>query len=538
MPIVAPVAPSAVTPLPTPPSTSDPTNFDARADAFLGGLLTFQTQHNALAQNVFDNATKTVANANEAATSADNSNTSAAAALASQNAAAASAAAALVSQNAAATSATNASNSASASATSATDSQNYSNDSKAYRDQTYTFGGELLTATSTTSFTPAIGSITITIETNKGFGVGSQLKVISTVASADYIVGAVTAYNRATGSLTINATEAAGTTARNSWTLVLVAPGGASLGGNNTFSGTNTFNGITALKNKTSIVATTASTAGASDCHLFVSNTNASADMAWGMVRLHSTATAATHRTFLVASDTEDLFSIAGDGQINIFKMANFNSQAYVSGANSRLTVWNSAKNAYGGIAAEHIELSGPTPNLDFHYASNNGVDYTSRIIADRANGCSFYGGGLWYFQGDIGVSGTFYGFYTSDPKFKENVKPITSALDTSIDLGGYFFDWKDSYLESLSEDTRALMQKRDVGFMADVVQKYYPSAVTMKLNGGLGVDYQRLVPHVNAAVVEVGLDHRNTKAKLEAAEQRIADLETKVEKLMELLNK
>lgn len=37
-----------MTPLPTPPSTSDPTNFDARADAFLAALLVFQTEVNAL----------------------------------------------------------------------------------------------------------------------------------------------------------------------------------------------------------------------------------------------------------------------------------------------------------------------------------------------------------------------------------------------------------------------------------------------------------------------------------------------------------
>jgi len=49
-------APPTVTPLPDPPSTSDPTNFDARADAFLDALPDFQTEMDALAENVFDNA--------------------------------------------------------------------------------------------------------------------------------------------------------------------------------------------------------------------------------------------------------------------------------------------------------------------------------------------------------------------------------------------------------------------------------------------------------------------------------------------------
>jgi hypothetical protein len=42
----------AITPLPTPPSTSDPTNFDARADAFLAALPTFQAEANAQAANL------------------------------------------------------------------------------------------------------------------------------------------------------------------------------------------------------------------------------------------------------------------------------------------------------------------------------------------------------------------------------------------------------------------------------------------------------------------------------------------------------
>jgi hypothetical protein len=39
----------AITPLPTPPSRDDPTNFSARGDAFLGALPTFATEANALA---------------------------------------------------------------------------------------------------------------------------------------------------------------------------------------------------------------------------------------------------------------------------------------------------------------------------------------------------------------------------------------------------------------------------------------------------------------------------------------------------------
>lgn len=42
----------AITPLPTPPSRDDPTNFSTRADAFLGALPDFATEANALAVDV------------------------------------------------------------------------------------------------------------------------------------------------------------------------------------------------------------------------------------------------------------------------------------------------------------------------------------------------------------------------------------------------------------------------------------------------------------------------------------------------------
>lgn len=46
----------AITPLPTPPSRDDPTNFSTRADAFLGALPDFATEANALAVQVNDDA--------------------------------------------------------------------------------------------------------------------------------------------------------------------------------------------------------------------------------------------------------------------------------------------------------------------------------------------------------------------------------------------------------------------------------------------------------------------------------------------------
>lgn len=80
-----PISPTPITNLPTPPSRSDPTNFPARGDAFLGALPTFATEANAVAANAYSNAL-------EAANSAVSSANSASAATTQANAAAQSAA--------------------------------------------------------------------------------------------------------------------------------------------------------------------------------------------------------------------------------------------------------------------------------------------------------------------------------------------------------------------------------------------------------------------------------------------------------------
>lgn len=60
-----PLAPPTLTPLPTPPTTADPVNFDARMDGFLSALPTLQTQQNALSANVYANAQEVKAYADD-----------------------------------------------------------------------------------------------------------------------------------------------------------------------------------------------------------------------------------------------------------------------------------------------------------------------------------------------------------------------------------------------------------------------------------------------------------------------------------------
>jgi len=101
----------AITALPTPPSKTDPVNFAVRADAFLGALVNFGTEANALQLDVNAKQTAVETSKTDAAASATAAAGSATAAAASATAAATSATAAAGSATAAAASATNSANS-------------------------------------------------------------------------------------------------------------------------------------------------------------------------------------------------------------------------------------------------------------------------------------------------------------------------------------------------------------------------------------------------------------------------------------------
>lgn len=79
---------TTIAPLPTPPSSADPINFNANADAFLGALPQFAADANALAAEVGTNAAAAAGSAADAATQATAAATQATAAAGSANTAA------------------------------------------------------------------------------------------------------------------------------------------------------------------------------------------------------------------------------------------------------------------------------------------------------------------------------------------------------------------------------------------------------------------------------------------------------------------
>ena len=106
--------------------------------------------------------------------------------------------------------------------------------------------------------------------------------------------------------------------------------------------------------------------------------------------------------------------------------------------------------------------------------------------------------------SGEIRATNNITGYYSSDIKFKENVRQIDNAVEKSIAIGGKYFDWTDEYITNKGGADGYFVRKNDIGVIAQDVQAVLPEAVRTREDGTLAVDYQKLVSLAFAAIAEL----------------------------------
>ena len=94
-----------------------------------------------------------------------------------------------------------------------------------------------------------------------------------------------------------------------------------------------------------------------------------------------------------------------------------------------------------------------------------------------------------------------------SDISLKENIQPISNALDKVTKLKGVTFDWKES--DSL------LKIKEDIGFIAQDVQEVLPELVRENDNGKLSVRDKGIVPVLVEAIKDLKEEVEDLKKQL-----------------------
>ena len=171
---------------------------------------------------------------------------------------------------------------------------------------------------------------------------------------------------------------------------------------------------------------------------------------------------------------------------------------ATFSGAN--ITSLNASSISSGTIdnARTTASASNGASTIVARDASGNFVGWDVQVdslgVATAASGTS----------GEIRATNNVTAFYSSDRKFKENIKPIEDALNKVTAIGGKTFDWTDAYIKEHGGEDGYFITKSDFGVIAQDVQTVFPQAVRTRDDGSLAVDYEKLSALAFAAIAEL----------------------------------
>jgi len=130
------------------------------------------------------------------------------------------------------------------------------------------------------------------------------------------------------------------------------------------------------------------------------------------------------------------------------------------------------------------------------------------------------------YAEGGLSVAGTVYSNGTalsSDARYKRNVSTVTAPLDTIVGLRGVTFDWdRDAW------PAKAFPEGRQIGFIAQEVEKVLPEVVHTDENGYKSVEYANVVPVLVEAVKTLKDDNDDLRAQVAALARSVAALQSR----------
>lgn len=227
-----------------------------------------------------------------------------------------------------------------------------------------------------------------------------------------------------------------------------------------------------------------------------------------------TTATSANTNSAIVSRDasgnfsagaiTATSFSGSGAGLTNIPNGALTNSSVTINTATGlsgggtislggALTLTPAVASLVAGNAISLTNNSGAW-TIASTYTPPTSPQFTALGVGTPASGTT----------GEIRATNNITAYYSSDAKFKENVRVIDGAIDKVTAIGGKYFDWTDTYIAEHGGEDGYFIQKSDFGVIAQDVQAVFPQAVRSRPDGSLAVDYKKLSALAFAAIAEL----------------------------------
>ena len=187
---------------------------------------------------------------------------------------------------------------------------------------------------------------------------------------------------------------------------------------------------------------------------------------------------------FSVEGSVGTLFTV-DDGLDDVIFAANNISGTPVISANADNTV------KLGKLGGFGIVISGSTP------APND--DQAKIIITGSMHTSGSLGVGMAASStvGRIDANNDVVAFSTSDERLKDNIVPIEDALNKVSQVQGIEFDW-------IPKEGVHGNEGRDVGVIAQEIEKVLPEVVTTRDNGYKAVKYEKIIPLLVEAIKEL----------------------------------
>lgn len=187
---------------------------------------------------------------------------------------------------------------------------------------------------------------------------------------------------------------------------------------------------------------------------------------------------------------------------------------------------WNMNSYGAGGQPAGGAGGGGSISYWGINTSGSNGTDgnggwnfYNYYIQTTPTNGENFlYDPNAWFgpVQGALYIGGPLFQNAYSDAKYKDNVTPISGALDRVNAMRGVEFDWN-----ALAKEEQG-REGHEVGVIAQEVQAVYPIAVREvdkeredHVDTALVVDYEKLIPLLLQSIKELSTEVTSLKQQV-----------------------
>ena len=218
-------------------------------------------------------------------------------------------------------------------------------------------------------------------------------------------------------------------------------------------------------------------------------------------------------------TDNDDITLTGGTG-ISIARTSG--SQITITNSSvSAITSDGSSPSLASGISASEIRSligAGTSSNSGTvtSVATGNGLSGGTITSSGTLTMGSSYSGDFDFTgtlsAGEVRSDGEITAFYSSDIALKENINPIENALSKVMSLGGYNYDWKDSYVKDRGGIDGYFVRKSDVGVLAHEIEKVVPEAHAVRKDGTGAVRYEKIVPLLIEAIKDLNKEIKELK--------------------------